>query len=63
MDKTNKTKAISFLVPGCMFIGIGIGFIFNAIAVGVMIGLGTGLLLMGIFGMFNSKESNDGKTI
>jgi hypothetical protein len=63
MDKTNKTKAISFLVPGCMFIGIGIGFIFNAIAVGVMIGLGTGLLLTGIIEIFNKKESENGKAI
>ncbi len=63
MEKTNKMNPVNFLMPGCMFIGIGIGFIFNAIPVGLMIGLGVGLLLTGFYKMYNSNESKDGKAI
>jgi len=63
MEKTKKMNPVNFLMPGCMFIGIGIGFIFNAIPVGLMIGLGVGLLLTGFYKMYNPKESKDGKAI
>jgi hypothetical protein len=63
MEKTNKMNPVSFLIPGCLFIGMGIGFIFNAIPIGLLIGLGTGLLLTGFLVMYQKKESNDGKTI
>jgi len=63
MEKTKKMDPVNFMMPGCMFIGIGIGFIFNAIPVGLMIGMGVGFLLTGFYKMYNSKESKDGKTI
>ena len=62
MEKTNKMNPVSYLIPGCMFIGIGIGFIFNAIPVGLLIGLGTGFLFTGFFKMVQTKQYNDGKT-
>ena len=63
METDKKMNPISFLLPGCMFIGIGIGFIFDAIPVGIMIGLGVGLLLTGFLKMNNSKKDGDGKSV
>jgi hypothetical protein len=63
METTKKMNPVNFLLPGCMFIGMGIGFIFNAIPVGLMIGLGVGFLATGIFKMYHPKEENDGKTV
>ena len=61
MEKINKINPAGFLIPGFMFIGIGIGYIFEAIPVGIMIGLGTGILLSGIFRVLNLMEKNNGK--
>jgi hypothetical protein len=36
-------------IPGCLFIGIGLGMIFNQISVGTMIGLGAGFLVVYLF--------------
>lgn len=63
MEKKNKMKPEHFLMPGCMFIGMGIGFIFNLIPVGLLIGMGIGFLATAIYIMYNSKNSTDGKTI
>jgi len=52
-----------FKIPGwslflaSMFIGIGIGMIFNSAGTGAIIGTGIGFLLMGLFG----KEENSKK--
>jgi len=63
MEKVKKMKPTDFLLPGCMFVGMGIGFLFDAIPVGLMIGLGTGFIITGIYKMYNSKENKDGKTV
>jgi hypothetical protein len=63
METNKKMNPENYLLPGCMFIGIGIGFIFNAIPVGIMIGLGTGFLLMGIIKISYSNKRNDRKSI
>lgn len=63
MEKKNINGPIGFILPGCMFIGMGIGFLFNAIPVGLMIGLGTGFLITGFYKMYHSKENSNGKTI
>ena len=33
---------------GCMFIGIGLGFVFNHVAAGTLIGMGAGFVLEGV---------------
>lgn len=32
---------------GCMFVGIGFGFIYNAVHIGAVIGMGVGFISMG----------------
>ena len=63
METKNKMNPTHFLLPGFMFIGMGIGFIFSMIPVGLMIGMGTGFLATAIYKMYNSKEQSNGKTI
>ena len=63
MEKSKKMDPVNFMIPGCMFLGIGIGFIFTAVPVGLMIGLGVGLLLTGFLKMVHSKERKNGKAI
>lgn len=50
--KENKYQAAGgVLFVGSMFIGLGIGFMFNAVAVGTIIGMGVGFLLMALVQM------------
>lgn len=46
-----KKKSIGaiggFVFVGCMFIGVGIGMIFNQRNIGAAIGMGVGFILMG----------------
>ncbi|MFD2629916.1 hypothetical protein [Oceanobacillus kapialis] len=34
---------------GCMFLGIGIGMLFDRIAAGTLIGMGTGFVMVALF--------------
>ena len=43
--KPNENK----IFLGCMFVGIGVGFIFEHIPAGVMIGMGIGFILQQIY--------------
>ena len=63
MEKTNKINPTGFFIPGFMFIGIGIGFIFNMIPVVIMIGMGTGFLATAIYKMYNSRGQSNGKAV
>ena len=53
----NYLKENSGLIfVGCMFIGVGIGFYFNATSIGAMIGMGVGFLAMGILSIIKPSE-------
>ena len=41
--KDNKKKNNIFL--GCMFVGIGLGFVFDNVVAGTMIGMGVGFII------------------
>ena len=57
-DKKKDPSAIGgVMMVGCMFIGAGLGMLFNEVAVGGAIGLGVGFLAMGgIWAYFRDKS-------
>jgi hypothetical protein len=63
METKNKMNPSHFLLPGCMFIGMGIGFIFNIVPVGILIGMGVGFLATAIYKMYTPKTEKHGKEI
>ena len=51
VNETNK-RTISpwgVLLPGCMFLGMGLGYLFGSMKAGILIGMGAGFMLVGIF--------------
>jgi hypothetical protein len=47
--KKSKRKATSGLfIPAGLFIGMGIGFVYNSLVAGLFIGLGAGFLLFAL---------------
>jgi len=47
-EKTKSGSSIGGVVfIGCMFVGIGFGFIYNAVHIGAVIGMGVGFISMG----------------
>lgn len=57
-NKKKLTSTIAGVVfVGFMFIGMGIGFILNAIGAGILIGMGAGFLAMGlVYAIYRSKD-------
>ena len=45
--KNSKSNLPNLLMSGCMFIGIGLGFVFGQIPAGTMIGMGVGMIVRG----------------
>lgn len=59
-DETKKTyQKGSLLYVGCMFIGLGVGLYFNAVAPGVLIGMGVGFLVWGILQLKSDKTNQE----
>lgn len=58
-ESTKKSyKTMGFLMPGCMFIGMGVGFLLGDVRSGLFIGMGTGFLLAGIFTLKTNNQEN-----
>lgn len=57
-SKNNSWMTSSLLLPGCMFIGMGIGMLFNATQVGLFIGMGIGFISTGLIKVLSKNESN-----
>ena len=55
-NNRNSYKTWGVLMPGCMFIGLGLGYVLGNVATGMFIGMGVGFILIGIMSM--KKESN-----
>ena len=47
--KQKKEDSSGLFIPGCLLLGIGIGFLIGEIPAGTLIGLGVGFILMAIF--------------
>ena len=60
MKKPEKTSWMnsSLLLPGCMFVGMGIGMLYNATHIGLFIGMGVGFISIGIIKLLSCQESN-----
>ena len=60
MEKLKKTTWMnsSLLLPGCMFLGMGIGMLFNATQIGLFIGMGVGFISIGMIKLLKGQESN-----
>ena len=58
MQKSNKNsiKTWGVMLPGCMFLGMGLGYVFGNVPTGMFIGMGVGFILSGI--LTAKKESN-----
>jgi len=54
-NKKKKDSPEGIFVPAGLLIGIGVGFITNAIPAGTLIGLGVGFLLMALAGLMRKK--------
>jgi len=62
MENKKKTAAIigGLIFTGCMFIGIGLGFLYYNIVVGSLIGMGTGFIGMAVtYAVTTGKDSSD----
>jgi hypothetical protein len=60
MKKLEKTTWMnsSLLLPGCMFMGMGIGMLFDATQIGLFIGMGVGFVSIGLIKILSNLESN-----
>lgn len=50
-----KERTDGLFIPAGLFIGLGMGFLYNAIVPGVLIGLGAGFLGMIIYRIIKKK--------
>lgn len=58
MEEKKKDSAAvigGVIFVGCMFLGAGIGMLYNKVAVGSTIGMGTGFILMGAIWAYYKK--------
>jgi len=55
-SKNIKYKNSGFIFSGCMFIGLGLGFYFGEVAIGVLIGMGVGFIAMDLMNSKNVTE-------
>lgn len=57
-SENNTWMNSSLLLPGCMFIGMGVGMLFNAIHIGLFIGMGISFISIGTIKLIKGNESS-----
>lgn len=55
-DRKNSSAIAGVAFAGCMFIGAGIGMIYNSAKIGGAIGMGVGFIAMAIIWMVYNKK-------
>ncbi len=56
-QKNNASTIAGLIFVGCMFIGMGLGFLFDKLVIGLFIGMGTGFIGMAIaYGVFFKRN-------
>jgi hypothetical protein len=53
--KDKKKDPVGLLIPGGLFIGMGVGFLMNNLVPGLFIGLGVGFVVAAILYMLRKK--------
>ncbi|NIK11389.1 hypothetical protein [Alkalibacillus almallahensis] len=48
----------AYVIPGGMFVGLGIGMFFDQAGAGVILGLGLGFILSPILGMIEKRSNS-----
>jgi hypothetical protein len=52
-EEYKRRRGAGLFIPGFMFIGLGIGILFKNAGAGVLLGLGVGFVIWGIFRIIN----------
>lgn len=55
MAKEKKKDPIGLFIPAGMFIGLGIGFLVDQVAMGFFLGLGAGFLIVALVKLLKKK--------
>jgi 4-amino-4-deoxy-L-arabinose transferase-like glycosyltransferase len=54
-EQCKRRRGAGLFIPGFMFIGLGVGILFKNAGAGVLLGLGVGFIIWGIFRIIDSK--------
>ncbi|MBL7059109.1 hypothetical protein ISS08_01530 [Candidatus Pacearchaeota archaeon] len=54
--KEEKGVASGLVVPAGIFIGMGLGFLYNHLVAGLFLGMGAGFLLASLFELFKKNK-------
>ena len=54
-EKEKSEDYSGLFIPGGLFMGMGLGFVYNQLPAGIFIGLGIGFVLMGLSKMIRKK--------
>lgn len=52
----HKEEMGGLFIPAGLFVGMGLGFLFNQLVAGMFIGLGVGFLFFAIASLFSKKK-------
>lgn len=60
MEKSENSSWMNcgLLLPGYMFVGTGVGMLYNVTQIGLFIGMGIGFISTGLIRLFKGQMSN-----
>lgn len=54
--KKERREKGSLFIPAGLFLGMGLGFLYNQITVGIFLGLGSGFIVYAITNLFKKRK-------